>query len=140
MISNFLFWWSVISTIIGIFLLCASIWQFLEARNSAARSKAQVKLWMQDANALQQSLTRIVQDNLDKRYTSTNDMANAIWTIHAPAFALYQSLYEERSITEEEYVAQQKVLQDELKKTQALGNISTSTSPSKTKSSSKKTK
>ncbi len=128
---DFFFWWSVVSTVIGIGLLCISIWQTLEAKNAAKRSIAQVKIWMQEANGLQIGLTRIVQDNLDKRYSTTSDIANAIWTLQSSAFSLYQSLYEERSITEEEYKQQQRELLTELKKRQSVGNVSVSASASK---------
>jgi hypothetical protein len=66
---------------------------------------------MQNANGISQSLLKIVRDNLDKRYSTTNDIANAVWAMQSSAFALNQSLYEERCVTEEEY----KQLQDELK-------------------------
>lgn len=120
---DFFFWWSVVSTIIGIILLCFSIWQVAQAQNEKIRKKDQVKIWMQDAFGLMQGLTRIVQDNLDKRYSSTNDMANAVWAIQANALALYQSLYEERCVTEEEYKQSQIELRNELKKQQSKGNL-----------------
>ncbi len=78
---------------------------------------------MQDANGIQTALARIVRDNLDKRYSSTNDMANATWAVHSSAFALYQSLYEERCVTEEEFKEQQKELKEELKKNQSNGEV-----------------
>lgn len=63
---------------------------------------------MQDANGISQALTRIVQDNLSQRYSTTNDVCNAVWAIQGIAAALYQSLYEERCVTEKEYIEQQK--------------------------------
>lgn len=110
--DNFLFWWSIISTIIGVFLLCFSIWQYLKGKSQEEKIRAQIKVWMQDANGLSNALKRIISDNLNTRYSSTNDVCNAIWSIEASAFALYQSLYEERCVTEKEYKARQKVLAD----------------------------
>ena len=101
--QDFLFWWSVVSTILGVLLLCFSIWQYKEGENQKEKIKAQVKVWMQQANGLQQSLNRVVNDNLNKRYSSTDDVCNTIWAIERSAFSLYQSLYEERCVTEEEY-------------------------------------
>lgn len=116
------FWWSVISTLIGVILLIVSVWQYLSARNSDERKRAQVKIWMQDANGVQLGLQRMIQDNLASRYTSTNDMANSAWTLHASAFALYQSLYEERCVTEDEYKKQQQEFMNEIKKNQNNAN------------------
>ncbi len=118
-IQDFLFWWSIVSTIIGVILLCFSIWQYLAGKNQAEKIKAEVKVWMQDANGISQSLTRIVQDNLGKRYSSTNDVCNAVWAVQASAAALYQSLYEERCVTEEEYKERQKKIADMIEKNQA---------------------
>ena len=120
---DFFFAWSIFSTFLSLIFLIATIWQFLEGRKQKERNTAQVKIWMQDANGVSQSLVRVVQDNLQKRYTSTNDVCNAVWAIQANVFALYQSLYEERCVTEKEYKKQQKELMDELKKTQATTNV-----------------
>lgn len=128
MSTNFFFWWSVVSTIISIILIGFSIWQYLKARYSEERGRAQVKIWMQDANGISQGLVRIVQDNLDNRYTSTNDMANSVWSLQSASFSLYQSLYEERCVTEEEFKQLQKELQEKVKKSQTVG---ASLSPSK---------
>ncbi len=108
--ETFLFWWSVVSTIIGLGLLCFSIWQYKDGKNQSEKIKAQVKVWMQDANGIRTALQRIVRDNLDGRYSSTNDMGNAVWGIEATASALYQSLYEERCVTEDEYKERQRKL------------------------------
>ncbi len=116
--QDFIFWWSVVSTIFSVIFLGVSIWQIVEGRKQKERSNAQVKIWMQDANGLTQALLRIIQDNLAKRYSSTNDVCNAVWAIHASSFALYQSLYEERAVTEDEYKQQQKEINEQLKKQQ----------------------
>lgn len=117
---NIFFWWSIVTTILSILFLIVSIWQYFEGLKQKERNTAQVKVWMQGANGVSLSLQRIVQDNLSKRYSSTNDVCNAVWAVHANAFSLYQSLYEERSITEKEYKEQQKELIAELRKKQSV--------------------
>jgi len=112
----FTFWWSVISTIIGVILLCVTLWQTKAARDEKKRSNSQVKIWMQDANGISLAMQRIIRDNLDGRYSSTNDIANAVFALQTAAFALYQSLYEERCVTEKEYKEQQKKIQEEFEK------------------------
>jgi hypothetical protein len=116
--QDFLFWWSVITTALSVIFLGVSIWQIVEGRKQKERSNAQVKIWQQDANGVAQALIRIIQDNLATRYTTTNDVCNAIWAVQASSFALYQSLYEERAVTEEEYKQQQKEFQEQLKRQQ----------------------
>jgi hypothetical protein len=131
--NGFLFWWSVISTIIAIattfasvWLLCISIKQAGQAESERNRKKDQVKIWMQHADGVSMGLKRIVKDNLDKRYSSTKDIANAVFALEASAFALRQSLYEERCVTEPEYKLQQKEIMEELKRNaenSAMGQI-----------------
>ncbi len=116
--QDFFFWWSVVSTILSVIFLGVSIWQIVDGRKQKERSNAQVKIWMQDANGITQALGRIIQDNLGGRYSSTNDVCNTIWAVHASSFALYQSLYEERAVTEDEYKQQQKEFKEQLKKQQ----------------------
>lgn len=120
---DFFFWWSVISTVISIILLCISIWQYLSSRYQEEKNKAQIKVWMQDANGLSVSLNRIVIDNVQKRYSSTNDVCNAVWAIQATAFSLYQSLYEERCVSEKEYKERQKKISDKLEADQLGSNV-----------------
>ncbi|MDD5032855.1 MAG: hypothetical protein PHC85_01945 [Candidatus Pacebacteria bacterium] len=110
--ENFLFWWSIVSTFIGVILLCFSIWQYKDGKNQSGKIRAQVKVWMEQANGLSLALQRIVADNLSKRYSTTNDVCNAVWALQISAFSLYQSLYEERCVTEEEYKARQKKIAD----------------------------
>lgn len=107
--TEIFFGWSIISTLIG-------IWQFFENKNQKEKIKVQVKVWMQDANGISLGLKRIVRDNIDKRYSTTNDVCNAVWAIESSANALYQSLYEERCVTEEEYKIRQKKIADMVEK------------------------
>jgi hypothetical protein len=65
---------------------------------------------MELANGLSNSLQRIISDNINGRYSTTNDVCNTIFALQASAFSLYQSLHEERCITEDEYIARQKRL------------------------------
>lgn len=116
------FWWSVVSTLLSLIFLFTSLWQYFESKKQQAQHKSQVKIWMQDANGVHWGLQRIVQDNLDKRYSTTNDMANAVWTLDSSAFSLYQSLYEERCITETDYVQEQKEMREQAK-SQSKANL-----------------
>ena len=71
------------------------------------RSKSQVKIWMEQANGVQTSLNRIVIDKWNGLYSGINDVVNAVWAVHASAFSLYQSLYEERVLKEKMYIKEQ---------------------------------
>lgn len=109
--NNLFFWWSVISTILTIIFLFDSIHQ-------RRKQKAQVKIWMQDATGISQALKRIVVDNNSGFYSTSKDITNAIWAVESCAFSLYQSLYEERVVTEKEYKIRQKKLAERLDKEQ----------------------
>ena len=115
---DFFFWWSIVSTLVGFFFVVFSLWQYWGNRSQVEKNKAQIKVWMQDANGIRNAIQRVVRDNFDGRYSSTNDMGNAIWSIEANAGSLYQSLYEERCVTEEEYRARQKKIGELLDKKQ----------------------
>lgn len=115
---DFFFWWSIFSTLTGFMFVVISVWQYWSNQSQLEKNKAQIKVWMQDANGIRNALQRIVRDNLDKKYTSTNDMGNAVWSLEAASSALYQSLYEERCVTEEEYRERQKKLADVIEKQQ----------------------
>ncbi|MCL5094326.1 MAG: hypothetical protein M1355_04310 [Patescibacteria group bacterium] len=114
--ENLLFWWSVISTVLNVGLLLASVWLLSAEKERAKRKNSQVKIWQQDANGLSAALQRMISDVHNGLYTTTQDMANTLWALQALAFSLYQSLFEERAITEDEYKQQQKELVEEYKK------------------------
>src|SRR5262249_33446386 len=99
---------SVVSTVLNVILIGASIWLLGQSNNEREKTKAQVKIWMQHASGISNGLVRIVQDNLTGRYGSTNDVCNAVWAVQASAAGLYQSLYEERCMTEDEFKSTQK--------------------------------
>jgi hypothetical protein len=115
---DFFFWWSIISTIFGGIFLVLSIWQYWKSESEKGKNNAQVKVWMQEANGLSQALQRIISDNLAGRYSTPNDVCNSIWALQISAFSLYQSLYEERCVTEEEYKTRQRKIGDLLEKIQ----------------------
>lgn len=100
---DFFFWMSLVTSLLSLIFVGIAVWQYWENKSQIKKINAQVKVWMQDANGLQQALQRIVQDNIQGRYSSTNDMGNAVWAVEANTRALYQSLYEERCVTEDEY-------------------------------------
>jgi len=116
--ESFLLWWSIISTVLGVAFLCFSIWQYKDGKNQSEKIRAQVKVWMQEANGLSEALKRIVSDNLAKRYSTTDDVCNTVWALQISAFSLYQSLYEERCVTEKEYKERQKKIADMIDKQQ----------------------
>jgi hypothetical protein len=45
--KDFFFWWSIVSTLLSLALLCFSIWQYMKGRSYEEKVKAQVKVWMQ---------------------------------------------------------------------------------------------
>lgn len=116
--NELIFWWSIASTILNVGLLLISAWLISADKEREKRKNSQVKIWQQDANGLSQSLKRMVRDVHDGLYSSTQDMANSIWALEAVAFSLYQSLYEERCVTDEEYKDLQKEFAEIWKKSQ----------------------
>ena len=78
MITDIFFWISVVTTLLSVGLLIFSIWQYKDSQKEKEKTKAQVKVWMQDANGISTGLKRIVTDNLTGRFGTTNDVCNAI--------------------------------------------------------------
>ncbi len=113
--------WTNISTLLNFILVCFSIWQIQEAKKEEAKRKSQVKIWQQSANGISQALKRIVVDVNTNLYTSVHDVCNAVWSVEASVFALYQSLYEERVVSEKEYKQQQEEFSKEVKKRMQIG-------------------
>lgn len=129
---DFFFWFSVISLIINTLLIFVSVGLFVANRKEKERRKSQVKIWMQSSNGITQGLERIIQDKWNNLYSSVQDMTNTVHTLHASSFALYQSLYEERAITEEEYRKEQSEIR------QITRSLSDQQSPVKSNRTSKK--
>ena len=113
----------------GLILGFVSMFQYLKAKNSEEKQNAQVKIWMQDANGISTALNRIVVDNHGNRYSNRTDIACSVWAVQSSAFTLYQSLYEERCVTEKEYKERQKKLADKLDEQQESTSPSPSPSP-----------
>lgn len=94
---------STVSLIINVILIVISVGLAVDAWKERERRNCQVKIWMEQANGVNQGLQRIIQDKWNNLYSSINDITNAVHSVHASAFSLYQSLYEERVLTEKEY-------------------------------------
>ena len=105
--KDFYFWFSIVSFVINIILTMAGVALWVGNRQEKQRRNAQVKIWMQIANGISQALARIIQDKWSKLYSEAQDVVNAVNAVEASSFALYQSLYEERTITEEEWKREQ---------------------------------
>lgn len=109
---DFFFWVSILTTFSSFIFLIASIWQYLHGKAEKEKSSAQVKIWMEEANGITASLKNIgvnaIAGTTVAHYTTVNDVGLAVYAASENARALYQSLYEERCVTEIEYRAQQK--------------------------------
>lgn len=99
---NFFFWFSALSLVINVILIVLAYRQYVAGRKERDRRNAQVKIWMQSANGIQVALIRIIQDKWQDLYSSVQDVTNTIHALHSSTFAIYQSLYEERTLTEKE--------------------------------------
>lgn len=91
--------WSIASTVIGVALAGVSIWQYLMAEGEKKRTKSQVKIWMQDAKGIASALNKIQTAT----HSGISDVCNSIAMVEAFASSMYQSLYEERVVDEEDY-------------------------------------
>ncbi|MFA5312218.1 MAG: hypothetical protein WC375_02730 [Methanomassiliicoccales archaeon] len=117
---DFFFWTSIVTTILSLLLLCFSIWQHLAAETGRVKGDAQVKIWMEAANGISRGLQSIAINGMPTndpnfpKYSSVRDMGMAVYAFSDSAKALYQSLYEERCVTETEYSRQQKEIGDAL--------------------------
>lgn len=92
----------ILSISLNVILLMVSVGLVVNSWKDQQKKKDQVKVWMEQANGISQALQRIIQDKWSNLYTSINDITNTINAVHASAFALYQSLYDERFLTEKE--------------------------------------
>ena len=96
----------------------AGVWFYVENRKEKERRNSQVKIWMQSANGITQALQRVIANKWQNLYSSVQDVVNSVHAVDASAFALYQSLYEERVLTEEEYKKDQKEMRAKIKNEQ----------------------
>jgi hypothetical protein len=136
--GQFIFWWSVVSTLVGIILIGITVWQVVTAHYENKRKKDQVKIWQENANAISQGLKRIVAGVEDGYYTSIRDIEMSVHTLEAAAFGLWQSLYEERVVSEDEYKEEQQELRKRFKGKFEKTKVAQATSPQQTPESKKK--
>src|ERR1700733_8986601 len=129
MSSSFWAWFSVVSLAINVVLIVISVSLVVVARQERQRRNSQVKIWMEQANGVSQALIRIIQDKWHGLYTSVNDITNSVNAVQASAFSLYQSLYEERVLTEEEYKEHVMKLRKHLDKKMGLDQEQSATTP-----------
>ena len=104
------------SLVINVVLIIVSVGLAVAGWKDRKNNKSQVKIWMEQANGVQQALQNIIQDKWNGLYSSVTDVTNAVWAVKASAFALYQSLYNERVITEQEYKEHQMKIRERLDK------------------------
>ncbi len=104
------------SASINVILTVISVGLAVDAWKERQRRNAQVKIWMEQANGISQALQRIIQDKWADLYSSIHDVTNAVNAAHASAFSLYQSLYEERVLSEKEYKKHAMKLREHLDK------------------------
>jgi hypothetical protein len=122
--KDFYFWASIVSLIINIILILLSVGLAVANRKEKERRNSQVKIWMQDAQGISEGIQRIINNRWQGLYSSVKDVVNSVHVLGAPANSLFQSLYEERTMTEEEYKEEQKRYRD-LQAAQLQQNIAT---------------
>lgn len=107
---------TVLSLVINVLLIIISVALTVIAWKDKKNNKSQVKIWMEQANGIQNALQRVISDKWQGNYSTINDITSAIWSVHASAFSLYQSLYDERVTTEKEYKERQAQIKDKIEK------------------------
>jgi len=95
---NIYFWWSIVSTILGIFFLLLGVWQFATNKKEKETHKAQVKVWQHHASGIMHGLIVFSQD----LFSTVKDSQTAAKTLLPSAHSLYSSLNEERLFSEKE--------------------------------------
>lgn len=108
---DFFFWASIVSTIFAFLSIIYSVWQYRKVESEKQKGDAQVKIWMQDANGIYQGLQTLAVNCLNtttpaigtNKFSSITDVGVALYSFASSAKALYQSLYEERCVTEDIY-------------------------------------
>jgi hypothetical protein len=120
----------IISLSINVVLIVVSVGLAVASWRDYKKKNSQVKVWMEQANGVSQGLQRIIHDKWSGLYTSVNDITNAVYAVHASAFALYQSLYDERFLSEDEIKEHQKILRAKLDKEMGLDSGTATQEPS----------
>ena len=113
---SFIDWFSIVSLVLNVVLLMVSVGLAVNSWRVDKRSKSQVKIWMEQANGLNQALVRIIQNKWADLYSSVTDVTNSVHIAQAASFSLYQSLYDERVVSEEDYKTRQKKMWEKLEK------------------------
>lgn len=109
---DFFTWFSIVSLIINVILIVYSYGLYIASKKEKESRNAQVKIWMQYANGITHGLQRITANFLENLWTKKEDITGAVHSLEAVSFSLYQSLYEERVISEDEYKEEQKKIRD----------------------------
>lgn len=117
--KDIFFWWSIISTILGLVFLGWDIWQFSSNRKEKEIHKSQVKLWQHHASGLLHGIISLVQEP----FSSVEDIKQAIKVSQANSHSLYTSLNEERLFSEKEIKEKQLKQEEEFKKAREVANI-----------------
>ncbi len=104
---DFIAWVSIVSLLINVILIVYSYGLHIASNKESESRNAQVKIWMQYANGITHGLQRITSNFLEGLWSEKDDITGAVHSMEAVSFSLYQSLYEERVITEEEYKEEQ---------------------------------
>ncbi len=113
---TFIDWFSIASLVLNVLLIVLSVALAVNSWKADKRSKSQVKIWMEQANGLNQALLRIIQNKWAGLYSTVADVTNSVHIAQAASFSLYQSLYDERVVSEENYKARQEKLWKKLDK------------------------
>ena len=136
-INQFIFWWSVVSTVIGMGLLGWDIWQLAASKKDKELQlkekqlhKAQVKIWQHFANGINNNIMNLGLSlgNENLKEIGAKQLGEMLRGIQASTYALYTSLNEERLFTDDEIKERQLVQEKEFK--ERFQRPSSATSPS----------
>lgn len=97
-----------VPTLIAIISLGFNVWQLAINKGEKDRHNSQVKIWQRHAEGIDYGLKNILSRTADYDFSSVKDVKNSVFAIESSAFSLSRSLYEERTITEEEYREEEK--------------------------------
>jgi len=122
--KDFLFWWSVVSTILGVLFLIANVAQlvaYIKEKSLILKEKeihkGQVKVWQHHANGIRNGLFVITLG----KFSAVDDLRESVRAIQQDALSLYTSLNEERLFSDEEI--KEKQIQNEKEIQERLNSI-----------------
>ncbi|GEM_PF-1551507 len=136
--ETFLFWWSIVSTILGVVFLVANVGQlvaYIKEKGLTLKEKeihkSQVKVWQQHAFGIQRGLFVVTLG----KFSTVEDIRESVKAMQQDADSLYKSLNEERLFSDEEIkerqIQNEKDIQETLRKTSEQNRgVSTSSSSS----------